>query len=598
MFDAKTLLKSNPIFGHLSPEELDGLSTLAHEITLNTGEVLFYRGDKSRDLYILTSGKLEANTSTQTEAGEHINCIIPNEIVGEMAMLAGLPRSLTIIAVTPVKLLKISHEAFTRYCQNKPKIAWTLLAIIAKRTRGVIEHYEHTPVNQYIAFFGADDSVPISKLLEQLNAKLTPKDHTVILSADTIQRTTVEDLPTLFLALREKYRYILYPLIIKNEAEELLIRYADKLTLIGFGSQPPSLNQTARQILATHYSGVKARHELILLYQSQYEQPHFSSRWLKHGNFFRHHHIYLDSSSDIERLKRFMTGQAVGLVLSGGGLRGSAHLGAIQAIQDAGLPIDAIGGTSVGAIVGAVYLESPNLEIAVKNYQRLHEQFIKTLSFSEFAFPTIAIYTGKSATQIGPKMFGQKKVEDMRKPYFCTSCNMTRRELEVTRTGLLWQALRATISLPCILPPMIINNEIHVDGAAMNNLPVDVMLELLENSGEIISVSLSSKYVSNAIYSSPPIVSFLESVLIKLGLKKNYRFESLFSTIANFAMMGSYWKERKNLEKSSIIIEPDLTPYDFIGRKNSLEEIYNIGYMEAEKAIKKYKTRIDQKRPQ
>jgi NTE family protein len=183
-----------------------------------------------------------------------------------------------------------------------------------------------------------------------------------------------------------------------------------------------------------------------------------------------HHHI-LDRN-DLGRLTRLVTRRGVGLVLSGGGARGFAHLGVIRALREARVPIDFVGGASIGSIVAAGVAMGWSDEEMRQRYRR---SFVDTNPVNDYTFPRIALTRGRKVSRLLEREYGAMQIEDLRLPFFCMSANLTTGQAFEHRRGLLCGALRASVAIPGVMPPVIQGDAVLVDGAAINNLPVDVM---------------------------------------------------------------------------------------------------------------------------
>lgn len=183
-------------------------------------------------------------------------------------------------------------------------------------------------------------------------------------------------------------------------------------------------------------------------------------------------HIRRDNADDFKRIARILTGQAVGLVLSGGGARAYAHIGAIRALREQGTPIDFVGGVSMGAIIAAgvaMGWDGPEMD------HRIQDAFVNTSPLDDIAFPLLAMTLGNKVRERLATHFGETQIADLWLPFFCVSSNLTKGAYQVHRRGLLRDALRATISLPGVLPPATDHNDVLVDGAVLKNFPADVM---------------------------------------------------------------------------------------------------------------------------
>jgi predicted acylesterase/phospholipase RssA len=187
------------------------------------------------------------------------------------------------------------------------------------------------------------------------------------------------------------------------------------------------------------------------------------------------------------RLARLLTGRGIGLTLSGGGARGLAHIGVVKALRQANIAIDAVGGTSLGAILGAgVAMEWTHDELV----DRFRRAFVDTNPLNDYTLPLMSLVSGRKVTRLLRGEFGELQIEDLPLPFYCVSSNLTTGRLAVHRTGSLWRWLRASVAIPGVLPPIFHQGDVHVDGGAMNNLPVDVMREV--GRGPIIGVDVGA----------------------------------------------------------------------------------------------------------
>ena len=167
-----------------------------------------------------------------------------------------------------------------------------------------------------------------------------------------------------------------------------------------------------------------------------------------------------------------LTGQSVGLVLSGGGARAYAHVGAIRALREKNVPIDFVGGVSMGAIVAAgLALGWDDAEMD----RRIRDAFVTSSPLDDIALPILAMTHGLKVNERLAHHFGDTHIPDLWLPFFCLSSNLTTGAYQLHRRGLLRRALRASVSLPGILPPATDANNVLVDGAVMKNFPADVM---------------------------------------------------------------------------------------------------------------------------
>jgi NTE family protein len=244
----------------------------------------------------------------------------------------------------------------------------------------------------------------------------------------------------------------------------------DRLFRVGRGDRkPPKVHSTP-----ANASPLQAQQlvDLILLQPANIPIPQGSEAWMDATEPARLFHMRRDHIGDVERIARVLTGQSVGLVLSGGGARAYAHIGAVRALRERDVPIDFVGGVSMGAIIAAgVALEWSDEELD----RRIHEAFVDTSPLADIAIPILAMTTGLRVSERLAHHFGEVEISDLWIPFFCLSSNLTTGAQHLHRRGLLRKALRATIALPGVMPPSTEQNNVLVDGAVMNNFPADVM---------------------------------------------------------------------------------------------------------------------------
>jgi len=267
----------------------------------------------------------------------------------------------------------------------------------------------------------------------------------------------------------------------------LVARQVDRLFHVGRGDRnPPKSGAGAAAALASPLQAQQLV-DLILLHPPDTSRPAGSEAWLDVARPARLFHLRRDHDGDIARMARILTGQSVGLVLSGGGARAYAHIGAVRALRERGVPIDFVGGVSMGAVVAAgVAMGWDDAEME----RRIREAFVTTSPLDDIAVPLLAMTHGMKVNERLAQHFGEAQIADLWLPFFCLSSNLTTGAYQMHRRGLLRKALRASISLPGILPPATDDNNVLVDGAVMKNFPADVMR--ISQLGPIVGIDVSA----------------------------------------------------------------------------------------------------------
>jgi NTE family protein len=237
-------------------------------------------------------------------------------------------------------------------------------------------------------------------------------------------------------------------------------------------------------------------------------------------------------------------------VLAGGGARGFAHIGIIKALKEAGVPFDQLGGTSMGAIIAAGLASEWGLE---EMRERMRAVFVDDNPLSDFTLPLIALVRGKKVSKRLREHFGEVCIEELALPYFAVSSDLTTGRIHIHRDGVLWRALRASVALPGILPPVTHHGHLLVDGGVMNNLPVDVMREQAGGAGPIIACDITGEVdlqVQDSRYGERPWWW-----LIGQRMRGN---PSIISILMRSGTVGSEAQRRIVREQCDYLIEPPM----------------------------------------
>jgi NTE family protein len=211
----------------------------------------------------------------------------------------------------------------------------------------------------------------------------------------------------------------------------------------------------------------------------------------------------------------------------------------------------------------------------------VRDAFVTNRPLSDLTVPLIALYRGAKVSALLQKHFGDINIEEMPKPYFCVSSDLTSGRDYVHRTGLLWRALRATVALPGILPPVTAEGgHLLVDGGVMNNLPVDVMEQ--EARGPIIAVDVSGEIDLHADDERYGERSWLS--LIKERMQGS---PSIISILMRAGTVGSNLQRKNARALADFLYEP---PLEGIGMRDwkAFDHAIEQGYAYTMREIQKH----------
>ena len=365
---------------------------------------------------------------------------------------------------------------------------------------------------------------------------------------------------------------------------EVCLEKANTFYLLADGDAPCNIDHAILDIITKRFHD--ARHELILLHADKTLLPSNTKDWLEKANFSLHHHIRIGNDRDYQRLSRSFIGKSIGLILGGGGAKGWAHVGVIKALLEMNITIDAVGGTSVGSMIGACFALHPNYQDIVEKFSALTKVAYKITSLKNLTLPIISLFDAKAGTRLLEKTFSNIRIEDLWIPFFCISSNLSAQREEVHHSGYIWEKVRMSGSLPGVIPPVVLDGQMHVDGGLVNNLPVDIMKNLFGAHSTIIASKLSSNAMDKTKYNFPSVLTLGEAILVKLGIKK-YTYPPLFDTFLNSLILGASLKEKQNSLTANILISPDLSSYGMYSiNKKQEDELLEVGYKNTYEAVK------------
>lgn len=454
--------------------------------------------------------------------------------------------------------------------------------------------FNQTFLKKHIAIMPANNDIDFQVFHETI-LKYTNKYPNMVLLSDTVDNKN-QTLPTLQNDIEQLDKdNITIVYLIKSLDSELAkwcfgLEKLDMLYVIGEAYSQPFISQKVYEILDINKYKIKPL--LILLHKGNPKFPTRTLRWLKLANFNLHHHIRIKQDEDWQRLLRFMTGNAIGLVLGGGGLRCWAQLGALRALKKLDIPIDAIGGASAGAIVAGYFAMKQSLDDPL-DLRDLASVTRQAISIKNFTWPSVSLFNGKNYTQKLQEIFNTVRIENLWLPFFCVSTNLAKNRLIVSRRGYLWKKIRSSTAVPLVFPPVVVKGKLYLDGGLLNNLPVDVMKKII--NGKIIAVALTKKNEDTNHYYFPPILPFWKTLLAKFGFAyKNYKFPHLIDTFLKSLLAGASAKQEENSALADILIKPDLAQFGLLNvNDNDENELINIGYKTTIKQIKKSKHHLN-----
>ena len=577
-------------------------------VTVEAGEVLFREGDVGDSLYAIVTGRVRMLVG-EPGAERAIRDLGPGELIGEMALLTGDPRTASVVAVRDTELYRLTAESVERYLFSDVSVMRRIMTTLARRLARAPSAAAAAQASvSSIALVAAGD-IPLPEVArfgEVLGAFLSGHLRVAVLSPRAVEAalgtgaTADSDgaeaagLAGWLRDQEDRHDLVLYAPAPGPEApsrdsgdpgfwDRLCVREADVVLLVGHAGASPRLGRAEQRLLAGSVAR-KARRELVLLHDDLRPGTWQTGQWLSRRQLGRAHHVVPDERGHLGRLARFLLDVPVGLVLSGGGVRGFAHAGVLRALHEHGVPVDVICATSAGALVGGQFAMGWTPGQVERRNTRLFG--VPRRRLLDYTIPTTSIIGAVQLNRVLNVIFGDRTVEDLWIPFLCTITDLTAAELVVRDAGSLRDAVRASCSLPVLLPPVVgPDGHLLADGGVLNNLPV---LPLVNRTalGALILVNVTAPfYTADEPYDysdSLPLGRVLRSRLNPLG--SPLVAPGIGQVLLRVMEIGSKSLESGQIARADVYIRPHFDSSSYTDT-TQLPAVIRAGYEAAREAL-------------
>jgi NTE family protein len=555
----------------IDDEHLDQLSSAVDRHHIPANEWLVRAGEPSDAIYIVASGRFAVVGAD----GRVIHEMASGDSIGELGVIAGTARSAGVRALRDGVVWRIAADTFTELLATTPQLQSVLLRAMA------------------------------TMLQESGSANISRRPRVIgILSPGHAVAAPIADAITTRLGFHGKAAVVAPPI----ETTAAFHHYGE---LVEAFSQ--TLDRAERSndwvlVVADRGSGdlwrryVVTQSDRFVVLVDQPRPPKALDRLVTQGPVHLitntvqpdpgwwdllqpvSHHPCNDDG--IGALARRIAGRSLGLVMAGGGAWGLAHFGVYEELTRAGIVIDRFGGTSSGAIAAAALALGIDAEDAIA---AAREFIAQSNPLSDYAIPAIALTRGGRVDRLIREFFGSTLIEHLPREFFCVSADMITGDQIIHRRGPLSLAVRASISIPGLMPPVQHGEQLLVDGGLLNNLPADVMCA--DPDGEVICVDLHRKYVpSKGFGLLPPIVQppgFVRRLLTGTDVALPPLQETLLRTIDLAASRGNL----RDLPQVAAIIEPDVSAIGLLDFKK-IDAALDAGRIAARAALEAHPTLV------
>ncbi|TRW17710.1 patatin-like phospholipase family protein [Glacieibacterium frigidum] len=513
------------------------------------GELLIHAGDPPGSLYIVAAGRflVEARGRVVGEIGI-------GEPIGELSFFSGVRRTANVRAARDARVLEVTREAYDAAAARDPRLGEAITAALCRRliaTTAASAGVAARPP-RVLAMLPAGDAPLPDGFAAKLGMALAKRGGRLVTCADAPAAGVGEWLATL-------EESVTSAVLLASPGDppawgETVCRNADALVLVAPLADAPGAFSPLEAFAARRFPESSTS---LLLWRAPGTAIAGTPAWLATRPATLHHHLATDSAVDFARVARFLTGRAVGIVLAGGGALGCAHLGVMRALREARVPIDFLGGASAGAAMAAAVARGLTPQ---ETLDQMEAMFVTARAMKRLTLPVHSLLDPRVFDAQLQARYGTLAIEDLPLNLFAVSTSLTRNALHIHRRGALWEAVRASGSLPTILPPMITDDgEVLVDGGVLDNIPVATMRGFKAGPNIVVPLGgsedlwrVAGRY---AMLRTP--LQLVRDIVLRRGPSE---LPSIIDVLSRAMVVASRRTLAENLAQADILLSPPLTP--------------------------------------
>ncbi|NNC78803.1 MAG: cyclic nucleotide-binding domain-containing protein [Acidimicrobiales bacterium] len=454
-------LHASDFFSALPEDVLQDLAPRFEPHAITSGERLMSRGEPGDSLYLVRHGRLRTSITDDRDITTTLGEIGKGEVVGEMALLTDQNRTADVDALRDSSLYRLSAEAFADLLAAQPELIRTCATVIVDRYKKSFDAPARDTLPATIAVISDVQSETYDWFIDTLAEAFADYDLVRVRESDLGD----DDHAARLLDLEATNDIVLlnagaHP----TPWAQQCLRHADRVLVLGETNRssapmPIEVDEWARDRISHLDTIIAVVHHGI---------PNMTG-WMRGRTPQTHQNIRFGNDEDVHRLSRRIAGTERVLVLSGGGARGLAHFGVLQVFAEHGIDYDVICGTSAGSLVaGAVSVNEDAAQIMDDIVD-----WLRTVKWKrDTTLPIVAMQSGQLLADGLTTLLGGEVIENLDRHYFAVSTNLTTGGTHVHDRGPILDAVRASIAVPGVFPPVNSPAGVLVDGGVVDNLPV------------------------------------------------------------------------------------------------------------------------------
>ena len=539
-------IKSVPAFSRLTDKDIQRIVDVCQLRAVGQDDVLVKQGESADCFYIVVRGRFNVLIDDKLIAE-----IVEGEPIGEIAFFAEETRSATVAAARDSEVIVLNKSNYEQLFRDLPELNRSIIVALAERLSKTTQASSSMQprLSKIVSVMSGGENPVATSFINDLHSAMSTYSDWLFVKPDDFPKDILQAPENFSIWLSDKERGHAGVVLVCPESElaQSIIRNSDSVLLACDATAKETLNDLERDV----FTQAQTHARQIVVYRKQESAPiSGTERWLTDRPCQMHHHVALGDQQSFARLARFITGNALGVVMCGGGVLGTAHVGLMKSLEEHGYSMDMAGGTSVGAAMSAAYaaLATPDHII-----EQCDDIFVTSKAMNRLMVPLYSVIDHRPFDAQMQKHYGAYKIEDLPLNYFAVTTSLSKNDIKVLRRGDLWKAIRSSASIPAVLPPFIDKTgEVLVDGALIDNTPVNIMRDIKAGPNIIFSIKKGREWKPEVSYNKlPGRLGALRRFLPFVG-KGSSKFPSIFDVLSRTMVVNSR-RLLSNLDKQDDI---------------------------------------------
>ena len=569
----------SPILEVIPQEALERLLEAGQQKLIPSGEILFSVDDYPNGIYFVVSGSIQISSPQPSGRDKVIAQVRKGEIIGEMSLLMERPHIHTAKAIRDTQVVFLSRTVFDETVERFPKTVQLLSKRTIQRYEQLVQGHADSMIPKSIACLSAGQS-------EQLKT-YTLKLVEAFGKSNRVKRLSSQDNPSPVEIdkLEQEHDFLVYEADTHPSAwSKRCMREADRIFLIAQSDSDFKLNALEKELFEDHIPKTNKQVELIIVHPKTEKTASKTKNWLENRPVFLSHHVHLEQKEDLLRQVRFILNKAIGVVLSGGGMRCFSQVGFLQAMEEEKIPVDMIYGCSGGSIIGSLFAMGLSAEAIGQSCISKFDQY-KPLT--HYSAPLISLIDDKYIWKIARELYNDQQIEDLAINFACIASDIVKAQKIIHRSGSVAQSVISSMSIPGIFPPVIQDGKFLVDGGILENLPIHSMRESFRGHIIAIDASPTEEFMHLRIPSSmPSTLDILKSWVNPL--RKNKAMPNIKDIITRSVLLSGVQQRLQAAQETPFFMGMPVEDFDILDT-SKIAKIIEIGYQHAKPLVKQWK---------